>query len=396
MKKITAIFLGLIVGLSSISAYAGDAKLDVLQEGTQTVVLKGCLGAENADIGVTAQVFAKGYDFDDLKAIPDGMTIFDLIKYHDETVTDSEGNYEFKFDLTSESQWIAPYVSTKNVKVGGEEYDYMFVNDAEWRGVAKAINDASSASEVLEQLDESSLVLGFSKSDMEDIIKSKLAGVILNTVKDEKLSTDDRDASWLLLKQALMVQRLNESKIENIYDLDESLREFEDSDIKEYFDAEYITEELKEDFTERLLDSDFESYNDYKDSLAECFILATVRYPNGNDNIKALFKDFESEIGIDYSDEKSHVWSALSGNDYDSFEDLAEAFEEENENPPKTQGGSGGSGGGSGSNKKGTIGDFAGGSVISGQNQNAQPISKSIFDDLGTVSWAEEAIVYLA
>lgn len=399
IKKLTAIALGASLISATTIALAGDEKLDVTQEGTQTVVLSGCLGEENANLGITAQVYAQGFDFSDLRELPEGKTIFDVIKFHDETVTDSEGNYEFKFDLTTESQWITPFVSTENIKVGGTEYDYMFVNDTEWRGIADKINDAANSdsksddSDVLDCLDESFLVLGFSESELKGIDKAELAKVILNTVKDENLNLDDRDASWLLLKQALMVERLNENKIDDIYEEPSEYTNFEDTDIKDWYNKEFITDKFKADFTDRLSDSDFESYNDYKKALAEAFVLSTVRYPNGIDNIKDIFNDFEEEIDVKVNDAENHVWSSLSGEDYDSFEDLADGFYDLNENPPKTTTGGGGKGG----NGKGSVSSYSGNIYdMTNNSTSATPINKEIFDDLGEASWAKDAIVYLA
>lgn len=392
-KNLTVALLSLgIVATSGV--VLADEKLEISQEGTQTVVLSGSLGEKNANVGVTAQVFSQGYDYDDLKNIPEGKTIYDIIKFHDETMTDDEGNYEFKFDISTESQWITPFISTATVKVGGNEYDYMFVNDDEWRQVAGKINKAGSVADVLECINDNSFVLGFSASDLKDIDKNNLANVILNTVDDEKLNLDDRDASWCLLKQALMVERLNEGKIEDIYKEAESLREFSDSDIKDWYDKDFRTDKFNKDFTNRLLNRDFESFNEYKDALLESFILATVRYPNGADNIKNIIEEFEDEIGVSVKSAKNHVWSTLSGEDFNDYEELAEGFEDAVKNPPKT---SGGGGGGGSSSSKGTVSNYTGSIFDLGTKENtAEPIAKDIFVDLDSVSWAKEAIVALA
>lgn len=400
IKKLTA--AALAVGMLSLpAAFAEASKLEISQEGTQTVVLSGCLGTENANLGVTAQVYVQGYDFDDLKAISEGANVFDMIKFHDETVTDSEGNYEFKFDLTTESQWLTPYVSTKNEKVGGSEYDYMFVNDTEWKTVAKTINDAAKSSsdsaykDILTCLEEDFLVMGYSKAEMSAINTEKLAKVILNTVKEESLPSENRDDSWLELKQALMVERLNEGKIEDIYDEPISYTELDESDIKSWYGKSFITDKLKADFTERLSGCDFKSYGEYKKALAEAFVLSTVRYPNGVDNIKDIFGDFEDEIGVNVNEAENHVWSSLSGRNYKSYEALASGFKTLNK---KTNdgGGSSSSSGGS-SNKKGYVSDYSGNIFdISGSTASAEPMLNDIFSDLGEAEWAREAIKYLA
>lgn len=403
IKKLTAVALS--IGMLSVPAvFAEASRLEISQEGTQTVVLSGCLGEENANLGVTAQVYVQGCDFDDLRELSDGASIFDVIKFHDETVTDSEGNYEFKFDLTSESQWLTPYVSTKNEKVGGSEYDYMFVNDTEWRTVAKTINDAAKSTSdtayksVLDCLNEDFLVMGYSKAEMSDINAAKLARVILNTVKEESLQPDNRDNSWLELKQALMTERLNESKITDIYAEPLSYTELNDSDIKDWYDRSFITDKFKADFTERLSGCAFESYGEYKKALAEAFVLSTVRYPNGVDNIKDIFGDFEDEIGVRLSEAENYVWSELSGKNYKGYEELAAGFEKLNKQTASSNGGGSSSGGsGNGSNKKGYVSDYSGNIFdIGGSSISAEPMLNDIFSDLGEAEWAKEAIKYLA
>lgn len=398
LKKFTAILLGVcIIAISGVVA-AADSRINISQEGTQTVVISGNLGVENANKGVVVQVYTQGFDYSDLSSLPEGKTVLDVIKFNHEGMTNEKGEYEFKFDITTGSQWITPYIGTDKLWLGGSDFDYMFVNDAEWRNVAGKINDAANSAstdddvEISTQITEKYLVLGFSESDIDSVDNEKLAKIVLNMTQKKNLDVDNRDDAWNVLKQALMVEQLNEKKISNIYDLKDSITQLSQSDIKDWYNKKYVTEKLEKNFTERLSGQSFENFDEYKAALETAFILATVNYPNGVDNVEEIVEAFDDEIGVSASKISDKVWSSVAGNDYETLAALKKALNGAGSN---SGGGSGGGGGGTAGRpmtEGGELSRYEGPKA----DTSATPISKDLFTDLKSAEWAKDAIVYLA
>ena len=371
------------------SAVAGFAAYE--QTGDETMCFSGNAGKANVEVGI--QVFVTEKDTDDLASIKESGTgnYLDVLVYHNQVTTDDEGNYKFYIDLEKSGKYTAYIGYADGTELSSE--DFVFVDNNSYKDVAQDINDMNS-SEIEDVIAENPYVLGLSEEDLEDIDVSGLASVIENTLNETEFSADDRDKSWAIIDKALYVQKLNDGLIDDVLAIDDTITAISTSPVAEYIDAEYVTDELKENFTKRLNKASFKSFGDYEDSVLEAFVLATVQYPNGSANVKTMLENFEDEIGIDVkSTTPNTAWTNLSGQDYSDFAELAEGFEKYSKKSESND-----NGGGSTSSKKDKVNNSTGvGSIVTtpATNLSDNEMLIPIFDDIDSVEWAKPAIVYL-
>lgn len=217
------------------SAAAGFAAYE--QTGDETMRFSGNAGAANAEVGI--QVFVSEKNTDDLAAIKESGEgkYLDVLVYHNQVTTDSEGNYEFYIDLAKSGKYTAYVGYADGTELSAE--DFVFVDSQDYADVAEDINDMT-ASEIKGVIAENPYTLGLSEEDLEDINVSELAAVIENTLNDTEFSADDRDASWAIIDKALYVQRLNDGLIDDVLAVDDSLTGISKSVVADYIDDEYV------------------------------------------------------------------------------------------------------------------------------------------------------------
>ncbi len=394
MKKFISAVLGTMMLFSSASVFAMDAK----QEGAKTVVLTGNVG--EADALVAVDVYANGKTKDDLISMKEnGENILNALVARLQTAADENGDFEVSFDIALSTGKYTAFAGSLNTEL--EPYTFIFVSETEYSDFAENFSDVS-ASDVKAIISDSNkcYILGISETEAKALNSTGLSEVILNTISESKVDVADRDAVWALVDKAYFVQQLNEGLIEDVLEADGAVSGIAESDVAEWVTKEFVTDSIVEEFNARLINADFESYNDYENSVPESFVLSVIKCTDGVAEIEEVVTAFEDEIGINVtSSTPERVWNKLLRNDYDSFEELAEAFSDFEEEGNKVGSSSSGGGGGSkGSGTKNTAG--VAGSIVTqpSLNNNIEDakLSPEIFDDLENVLWAKEAIVALA
>ncbi len=380
----------------AVLASAFPALGAVEQTGDETVTISASTGVANAKVGV--QIFTEGKTAEELAGVKESDGNFmDILVFHDQCMTDENGDFSIDADLYCESGKYDVYVGLSD----GTELlseTIVFVNNEDYKKTAKSLNEQTTASGVKAIISANPYVVGLSPEELEDINLSDFSEVLLNTLDETPMNEENRGEAWEIAKKALFVQELNEGKVLNVINEDADVTELFESEIKSWVEADFVTDNLLENFTARLKDAKSSSYGEYKDSLIECFVLATVLYPNGSGNIKDIVTEFEDELGVDVdSDTAESTWSKLAGKDYD-LADFQEDFEKFAEGGSSNGGGSssGGSGSGSSSTKKPAgIGALVTSPVTDNKTAENQ-MNPVIFDDIDNVEWAKNAIVYLA
>ncbi len=404
MQKLTKILTAL--GLSVLMALPAGAAFE--QTGNQSVRVSG---TGEPGTMVTLQVFKEGYDPSSLESLPAGKTYLDILVCHDQTKVGANGKYTFDFNIDGETGTYTAYPSFKGSTAPIPETLY-FINEEEVKAVLGELHDADVATSAEKQDGDTSVediikdshkasVLGFTGAD--GINKASLAKILYNYINKENsdFTHDDRNDAIAVYEQCLYVQRLNENKITNVFDEEDALSHIGTSEVKDWVTKPFVSENLKKEMTSKLSGKGFESIDAYEGKITEAFVLATVKYPNGYENLKSVLKEFYAKVGINQSDITDDICSSLSGNSYDSYATLKTAFElllpdDEGDSDEGTDdgytGGGGGGGGTGGKDKKPIdIGITAPVAPVT-----PTPVPEGPFDDIGTVSWAEEAIVSLA
>lgn len=188
--------------------------------------------------------------------------------------------------------------------------------------------------------------------------------------------------------------------------IDRYLAEHSLSDTKTYKYFEDSDDSVKNKVFENLSKrKDFKSMSDVKAEFEEQAVLAAIECATINSEIIPILEDNNGYLELDFSDFKklnnsSAVTGAMRGKSYSSVSDMKEDFKTLTETALKNQNssnkGSGGGGGGS---------SFGGGTTVPVKDvslpQKEEVIEEVIkdtgdFQDIKTVPWAEECIIYLS
>ncbi len=266
-----------------------------------------------------------------------------------------------------------------------------FVNSAEVKSLALAIDAAQSVSEIKDLLTQYSHVFE-DVSDMSQIDLSRTSELIYSYVKDEnkKLSDADTNGIRTLIKKALRISTIENGTEKNLFKCDEM--EIDKSRIKDCYKKTFITERVQEEITSDLKGLKAKTIGEFYDNLTEKFVLRAVYNSDGETNAKDIIQEFSTEIGTGKTGTAA-AYRAVSGKMFKSYDELKSAFDKANVDNVNNQGGGGSSSrGGSG----GSIGNVSISDEITNSDNDNSQIPYNIFSDIDDVEWAKDAIVYLA
>ena len=220
----------------------------------------------------------------------------------------------------------------------------------------------------------------------------RLASELIYNYLRKKLLTEE--TSGQICYKALYTAEIVNGNVLNMFDKSEVLM-LDSSSIKDFYKKSYIRESVQTDITARLKNSlttgDAADFEKFDSELLESFVLAVVKNPNGESNLKEVLNTFSKEIGIEKNG-TDRAYRAVMNNNYNSYIELASVYNENN----KTSDGSGNNGG---SGNRGGSGTGVGGSKIQGiekPDNNDLKIPYPEFSDLDGVEWAQNAITRLA
>lgn len=366
------------------------------QTGSRTIIFRGNLGVEAANKMLSFDVYKGNGSFVDILEAGSTEEYLSIIVCHDQGRTDENGEYSFEFDLPGESGLYTAQISLEGESAPVRE-EIFFVNTEDFAAAAAKLNSCTSSEEVLEMIETDGVLLGFVSDDYDSLENKKgAAAVLLELIMQNPIDAEERDKGIELFNKAVFTQALNEGQIGNLFLLPQEAG-LENSIIKELYNQTFVTEALQTDMTNRLSGRNFTSYAEYQSAVPEAFVLATVKEPNGYNNIKTVLADLEEETGISVSGLSDAVFSGLAGKRFSDYAALLNGI-----NSLRSEGGSvgrpgGGNGGGSG-------GSFVGGNsgnvnvVIENTDTSEMPqqLLPEIFSDLSDVEWAKDAIISLA
>lgn len=379
----------IIILMLTGSVLFANVYADTIQKGNTSIIeISG--EADKAGRFITAEVYPKDKSANDLLAAErEGYT--KILIYHDQTVSGTDGGYRFEFDMKNAAS--GEYYSLITTDDGNSskedflyiDYDEFIKNKNEINNLSDSVSD-SSIQMVKSILDSKYVLFGIKKEVIDKIDTKMLAEIMLNTVKKNKLS-DSVDEVTETVGEMIFVQMLNQSLIENIYTQDDLKTKLSVSEIKDFYNEKFITDEFKTLFTKKLSNNGYKSVYDYVNDLAAEFIFSIIRYPNGNKNAMDVLKAFSSKIGIASAEITLDKVTGIIGNDYSSLSDVKRDLQKE-----KIASGTGTSGGSSGGSRPSVPNNTISGTEVS----QPKPIDKIEFGDMSGYEWADEAVTYLA
>ncbi len=360
--------------------------------------------SENIEIANTfmnIEVYAPDTDFSDLE---DSIRYSDVLVFSKVVKTDENGNISLKFKVTGEN----PKSGLYTVKITGEDYynieKIVIANTVASESIIADINEtiaesdkAVSTAKIANYIENNYYDLYIAKKEYVDSSASdKAAALVYEYLDRENISLSLSNVSFVMNK-AVAITALEDGKVSNIISDAESFC-LNNGELADWYTKYYVTTKTGERMKKRLENKKFNSFEKFDVALLESFILSVVEKPDGVDNVRALMKRFSDEIGISSSGSEKQYIHIMNKN-FDTFADLAYAF---NNYKSESSGGGNGGGGGGGSSSGSSKGDSVTtvpsvaieSPATDSSDDETYPIT--IFSDLYTVSWAEEAIIALA
>lgn len=394
MKNLLKMFFCTTLAVLS-SVTAAQASWEIAED--DMVIINVEAGQEYAGHDVTFDVYAEGKTAEDVNGMND-IESLNVIVSREQDVLDENGSYSYIFGIAGNSGRYIAYITIE----GMDEYiieEIDFVNMTQFKTAIFSINDNLAPSPdykaIGEIINENATSFGLVYEEYEKFNALKhesVAEIFVSMIEDDELIPEMRDDILNMIKKSIFVQSLNESKSAGVFE-NLNLSELDKSEIKDWYNKDFVMDSLKQDMTVRLMGKEFKSYDEYKKELVEAFVLATVRFPNGYKNVKEVIKAFAEEIGIEYGDNVStNVWSGLAGKDFGNFDELCNAYKrlKSNTNSGASSLSAGGSSGGSKQTSKSLM-------YTELQNEPEQKVAaedkkEMNFEDMSSEHWAHNAV----
>ena len=387
LSKIITVPISLAVALSGISAFAKTS-----QTGDFEITSSGSISAKKGE-EITIDVYYPDKTYTDLLSADIGDYTKILLR-RDQTTVGESGKYEFKFKVGNiPTGEYTVRISKTNAKTADDVVveKLVYSNPNDYKTAVEALNKAASVTELKNIIDTYSMALGIDLSNETD--SDAVLTIMLNSVKAEKLKSDDVKSVQNCFNLSKLVAELNSSKTENINNKITVL-DLSKCGLDGYYTKSYVNEDVQKNLTSRVSGKNFDSIPKLYKSLCEQFVLAVVEKSGSNSAIKEVIDGFSEEIGASVSGFSERNLSELSGqnyNDYSALKSAIDNIKSSNSGSPSSSGGNrgGGSGGSIGGTKTYPT-------VVPDTDNKDIELNYYVFDDLDGVEWAREPICKLA
>lgn len=387
LSKIITVPISLAVALTGISAFAKTS-----QTGDFEITSSGSISAKNGE-EITIDVYYPDKTYTDLLNADIGDYTKILLR-RDQTTVGERGKYEFKFKVGNiPTGEYTVRISKTNAKTADDVVveKLLYSNPNDYKTAVEALNKAASVIELKNIIDTYSMALGIDLSNETD--SDAVLTIMLNSVKAEKLKSDDAKSVQNCFNLSKLVAELNSSKTENINNKITVL-DLSKCGLDGYYTKSYVNEDVQKNLTSRVSGKNFDSIPKLYKSLCEQFVLAVVEKSGSNSAIKEVIDGFSEEIGASVSGFSERNLSELSGQNYNDYSALKSAID----NIKSSNSGSSSSSGG---NRGGGSGGSIGGTktyptVVPDTDNKDIELNYYVFDDLDGVEWAREPICKLA
>ena len=387
LSKIITVPISLAVALTGISVFAKTS-----QTGDFEITSSGSISAKKGE-EITIDVYYPDKTYTDLLNADIGDYTKILLR-RDQTTVGESGKYEFKFKVGNiPTGEYTVRISKTNAKTADDVVveKLLYSNPNDYKTAVEALNKATNVIELKNIIDTYSTALGIDLSNETD--SDAVLTIMLNSVKAEKLKSDDVKSVQNCFNLSKLVAELNSSKTENINNKITVL-DLSKCGLDGYYTKSYVNEDVQKNLTSRVSGKNFDSIPKLYKSLCEQFVLAVVEKSGSNSAIKEVIDGFSEEIGASVSGFSERNLSELSGqnyNDYSALKSAIDNIKSSNSGSPSSSGGNrgGGSGGSIGGTKTYPT-------VVPDTDNKDIELNYYVFDDLDGVEWAREPICKLA
>lgn len=383
MKKLlSAVLAAVMLGTTGYAAVKdmGDMKVSI-DEST-----------EKANALMNVEIWGPNKNIDDLSNETSAQNI---LVYKKDLTTDDNGKITLDIEIGGDARLSGIYT----LEISGENYhtteEFLLTNKEKTNSFIAEINSgisdktAEEAKELISQKIKSNAYDLCVANDkyIDDETASRAAELVYNYLNDKKITLAEDNVSFVMNK-SVAIAATEYKKVSNVIK-DSDLFVLSQSEIKDYYQKKYVGDYIGTSMATRLSGRKYKDFAAFDDALTEAFVLSVIEKPDGVDNVKEIMQAFSGKIGTGSSGTESR-YSHVSGNKYASYAELKAAFDSFSGRGSETSGSSGGSS--SGGSNRGTT--TIGGQYTEPVTPDTYPMT--IFDDISTVPWAEEAIVALA
>ena len=383
MKKLlSAVLAAVMLGTTGYAAVKdmGDMKVSI-DEST-----------EKANALMNVEIWGPNKNIDDLSNETSAQNI---LVYKKDLTTDDNGKITLDIEIGGDARLSGIYT----LEISGENYhtteEFLLTNKEKTNlliaEINKVISDktAEEAKEFLAQKisDNTFDLCIVSAAYIDDETAARAAELVYNYLNDKKITLAEDNVSFVMNK-SVAIAATEYKQVSNVIK-DSDLFVLSQSEIKDYYQKKYVGDYTGTSMAARLNGRKYKNFAEFDDALTEAFVLSVIEKPDGVDNVKEIMQAFSGKIGTGSSGTESR-YSHVSGNKYASYAELKTAFDSFSGRGSETSGSSGGSS--SGGSNRGTT--TIGGQYTEPVTPDTYPMT--IFDDISTVPWAEEAIVTLA
>lgn len=304
--------------------------------------------------------------------------------YCKETVLDDRRGYHFKLCLNSNGIYTA--------LIGSEEFSeikketVVYVNKTKNDIALSKISQASNESDLTEILNDCKSDIGLFSEYYNDINYEDAAKILFPYVTQNNF---DYESAICAIDKACVASQINSDKIAEI----ETVRDYLHMDETE---LKFYRKEYSKEICSILKKNRINTIEDFEKSLREAIILCTVNKNDGLGDVKGILNCYADEYGINKSKLTTDVCSALIKKaDNSPFNNVSDIVLYVNNYASPSSGGSGGSGGGGGYSNKNGNNQSVGMEMPAYKNENVQDDGVYVFNDIGDIEWANEAITEL-
>lgn len=379
LKKYISIFTISVAALFCANPAYADVIVDDINS---TITLSGVADAKT-NIGI--EVFAPGKSYVDI----DKMDLSEfkmVIPYVFQVTSNKDGEWKQSFKLSdSPSGKYTVYICEENAQTTRIE-NFIFVNIKEGQialeKLFEAYPDENSVKSVIEEESEN-LGLGF--DFMDKISVSKLSEIIISEIQNGEIKSDDFISAINGIRHSAVINAIDAGAADNLFDYSDILA-LDKSSISDFYKTSAVSKNYSE-ITAKLKNGNFTDFKSFEKKLTEKTVLSIVSNPDGVDDVKNILSAFSDEIGTKVKITDT-ICRKIMGKKYADYSELNKAINDSD--APSNGGGGGSSKGGSSSSLSGAF------PVTSNPKSEVKPIEYDIFTDIGDVSWAKDAIVFLA
>ena len=366
------------------AASANELEAKVVYDYSNNKVIISTDAGESAK-RASLQILNEGFTFEDLNSTEDDIEKIFYVKQAD-SVT---GEFSFVINYGSE---LDGGLHNGRLVVGDKSVDIediKLISAEVFESTVSDINEYAKTENYpnfKDTLYNKGEQLGFDVKTLKKLDTDNCLKSFMQDVKENPLVLDDAISNITRFNTFLLMGALEDAVLDNANSLmaDSLLAETE---IYNGY-KELIKEKDEQEFvTEKMSGNEYQTIEDLASGLAGAILLNEIYYAEGYEDVQNIISEYGDVAGI--SSVSKNVAKGLIGKDFDTVEELIEEYEELMDNSGSSSGGGGGPTS-SGGNKKPSISGTFVGTTVTQNTQNA--INKNAFTDIEGVDWAIESI----